>query len=61
MNLIKDGFKKLTKKDYKRWIWSYDDRFNFSKYKNDKIYNRLSFASKFNYLKEFHNKLDKIK
>ena len=29
-------FEKLTKKDYKRSNLDFDDRFNFSKHKNDK-------------------------
>ena len=39
-----DGFKKLTKKGYKRSNLKFNIRFNFSKYKNDKRYGNLSFA-----------------
>ena len=39
----------------------FNDRFNFTKYKNDKKCDNLSFASKFYYLKEFHDQLEKLK
>ena len=37
---------------------NYDNRFNFDKYRYDK--HILSFASKFDYLEELHNELEKI-
>ena len=39
---------------------NYDSRLKFGKYKNDKSYDNLSFASKFDYLKEFQDKLENL-
>ena len=41
----------------KTLLLKYDSRFNINKYKNNKNFDDLSFSSKVNYLKEFHNKL----
>ena len=40
---------------------NYDSRFNFNKYKNDEHYDTVSFSSKIDYLKEFHDKLETLK
>ena len=34
---------------------------NFNKHKNDRKFDGLSFSSKFYYLKEFHDKIEKLK
>ena len=39
---------------------NYDSRLKFGKCKNDKSYDNLSFASKFDYLKEFQDKLENL-
>lgn len=39
---------------------NYDSRFKFGKCKNDTSYDNLSFASKFDYFKEFQGKLKNL-
>lgn len=39
---------------------NYDRGLKFDKYKNDTNYDNLSFASKFDYLKEFQDKLENL-
>ena len=41
----------MAKKNYKRSKLNFDDKFNFSEYKNGKKYDNLSLASKCDYLK----------
>ena len=57
---IQAKIKKLTKKDKKCFDINYDKIFNWNKHKNDKHYNIDSFSSKFDYLKEIHDKLEKF-
>ena len=57
---IQTKIKKLTKKDKKCFDINYDKIFNWNKHKNDKHYNIDSFSSKFDYLKEIHDKLEKF-
>ena len=40
---------------------NYDSRFNFKKYSNNKKLDGLSFTSKLDYSKEFHDKLEQFK
>ena len=54
MHLIKS----MILKNWQRQITIY--RYKFSRYKNDKKYDNLSFVSKFDFLKELHDKLEKL-